>query len=61
MLWLNQKTEWRHRRHEQDHRSDIARLAWTPAAGMDAAAGVATEGQSSVLFLNRYLFWLLVW
>jgi hypothetical protein len=28
MLWLNQKTEWRHRRHEQNHRSDIARLAW---------------------------------
>ena len=37
-------------------------LAWRgPAAGMDAAAGVATEGQSSVRFLNRYLFWLLVW
>jgi len=32
---------------------------------MDAAAGVATEGQSSVRFLNWflnwYLFWLLVW
>ena len=37
-------------------------LAWRGPRGRDGCGGRGGDGgQSSVRFLNRYLFWLLVW